>query len=416
MFEQFFGLSENPFSLTPDPRFIFASRCHDEALAHLKYWLEHKEGFALVTGEVGTGKTTALFRLIDGLERRYEIAFITNSTLSPVDLLEEICRKFGLDIETGTSKPALLQKLETYLKRQVDRGSGSLLIIDEAQNFEQPLLEEVRLLSNIARPGGPPMLQIALIGQPELERKLSLPELRQLKQRIGVHYRIEPLSADETLKYVHHRVSVAGGYPRVLFPEETVNLLFQKTFGLPREINQVGSQALLGAYVEDSTTVRPEHIQGAIKEMSFKSVLAGTEAVPAPRAVPIPAVMPVPVAMPVPAVMPVPPVIPAPRPMVVDARPMPARIDPISVEPVTTPRSVEAGPRSPTPASVPNFISLPPLSTPRVEAPPNEGRVRLARIGLVVGAVTILGVAGFLLFMPQKTPRDELADIENETM
>src|SRR6202008_2195942 len=98
MFEQFFGLSENPFSLTPDPRFIFASRSHDEALAHLKYWLGHKEGFALITGEFGTGKTTAMFRLIDGLERRYEIAFIPNSTLSPVDLLEEICRKFGLEV------------------------------------------------------------------------------------------------------------------------------------------------------------------------------------------------------------------------------------------------------------------------------------------------------------------------------
>lgn len=415
MFEQFFGLSENPFSLTPDPRFIFASRCHDEALAHLKYWLEHKEGFALVTGEVGTGKTTALFRLIDGLERRYEIAFLTNSTLSPVELLEEICRKFGLEVESGTSKPALLQKLENYLGRQVDRGNGSLLIIDEAQNFDQPLLEEVRLLSNIARPGGPPMLQIALIGQPELERKLSLPDLRQLKQRIGVHYRIEPLSADETLKYIHHRVGVAGGYPRVLFPQETVTLLFQKTFGLPREINQVGSQALLGAYVEDSTTVRPEHILGAVKEMSFRSVLEGAQAVSSPPAMAPLSLEPMvrksdpAAAMPVPVVT-----MPAMKEVPPPVAPPSVAPPPVQSAPTTTPAPTKrpAVVRN-APIATPNFSSLPPLSTPRVETPPNEGRVRLARIGLVVGAVAILSVAGFLLFMPQKPARDELDDIQN---
>ncbi|TPW14798.1 MAG: exeAgspA, partial [bacterium] len=394
MFEQFFGLSENPFSLTPDPRFIFASRSHDEALAHLKYWLEHKEGFALVTGEVGTGKTTALFRLIDGLERRYEIAFLTNSTLSPVDLLEEICRKFGLDVEPGTSKPALLQKLETYLQRQVDRGNGSLLIIDEAQNFEQPLLEEVRLLSNIARPGGPPMLQIALIGQPELERKLGLPELRQLKQRIGVHYRIEPLSADETIKYIHHRVGVAGGYPRVLFPPETVSLLFQKTFGLPREINQVGSQALLGAYVEDSTTVRPEHIHGAIKEMNFTSVLEGVGAVSAPRGAPIPAIVSEPASRAVPEPITRPAPVTEPR-LVPEPRPVPVVVPPPTIVPVATARRAPAAvPRPAAPTS--GFNSLPPLSAPRVDTPPNEGRARLARIGLYVGAIAILATAGYL--------------------
>jgi len=423
MFEQFFGLSENPFSLTPDPRFIFASRCHDEALAHLKYWLEHKEGFALITGEVGTGKTTALFRLIDGLERRYEIAFLTNSTLSSVELLEEICRKFGLEVEPGTSKPALLQKLESYLRRQVDRGNGSLLIIDEAQNFDQPLLEEVRLLSNISKPGGPPMLQIALIGQPELDRKLSLPDLRQLKQRIGVHYRIEPLNADETLKYIHHRVGVAGGYPRVLFPPETVTLLHQKTFGLPREINQVGSQSLLGAYVEDSTTVRPEHILGAIKEMGFRSVLEGADLSPAlPPMAPlvlepvVRKVEPEPITPAPTTVMPaataaVPPAHPTPARVEPPARPA-ARPEPPATIPTPIKRPAAARP-SPAPAAA-NFSSLPPLSTPRVDTPPNEGRVRLARIGLVVGTVAILGVAGFLLFMPQKPMRDELSDMENE--
>jgi type II secretory pathway predicted ATPase ExeA len=235
--------------------------------------VEHREGFAMITGEVGTGKTTALFRLIEGMERHYEIAFLTNSTLTAVELLEEICRKFRIEVDRELTKPALLSRLEAYLVRLHEMGHGAVLIIDEAQNFDHLLLEEVRLLSNVTRPGGTPLLQIALIGQPELERKLSLPELRQLKQRIGVHYRIEPLSAEETGRYIHHRVTVAGGFPRVLFPPDTLSLLHERTHGLPREINQVASQSLLHAYVEESTSVRKDHVLSAIEEMDFRSVL-----------------------------------------------------------------------------------------------------------------------------------------------
>jgi general secretion pathway protein A len=463
MFEQFFGLSENPFSLTPDPRFIYPSRTHDEALAHLKYWLEHKEGFALITGEVGTGKTTALFRLIDGLERRYEIAFLTNSTLSPVELLEDVCRKFGIDVDSGVTKPALLQKLEGFLRRQAERQSGTLLIIDEAQNFDHPLLEEVRLLSNIAKPGGPPMLQIALVGQPELERKLGTPELRQLKQRIGVHYRIEPLSHEETLHYVHHRVSVAGGFPRVLFPEVTVQVLHERTHGLPREINQLASQSLLGAYVEDSTTVRPEHILGAVREMNFRSVLDGTErpvsAVsaamaapppapraaphaplaatppaaappPAPRATP-PAAAPPPApratspatapppphAVPRPALHSVsPPVRPVPPPDATTQHPEPgvAATPPGPAQPHAAPRSARRTEDRRAGRTGSSFGAVPALSAPRppTELAPKGGAWR--RVLFVVGLLALLGIAAFLMLLPPPAPVDELAQIEAE--
>jgi type II secretory pathway predicted ATPase ExeA len=468
MFEQFFGLSENPFSLTPDPRFIYPSRTHDEALAHLKYWLEHKEGFALITGEVGTGKTTALFRLIDGLERRYEIAFLTNSTLSPVELLEDVCRKFGIDVDSGVTKPALLQKLENYLRRQVDRQSGTLLIIDEAQNFDHPLLEEVRLLSNIAKPGGPPMLQIALVGQPELERKLASPELRQLKQRIGVHYRIEPLSPEETLHYVHHRVSVAGGFPRVLFPEDTLRILHDTTHGLPREINQLASQSLLGAYVEDSTTVRPAHIQGAIREMNFRSVLDGAErpgtvvsaamaapppprtapqpphaapqtaAPPPPRAVPPPpapvvATPPRPAPPPVVPVAPASPVRPsAPPPIeMTPVPPAPPRPVPVAVPLTSRPESPEATVSRPAPAPphppgqvpasdrrrarpVSSFGAVPPLSSPRAEVESAERVNGWRRVLFGVGALALLGTIGYLVLLPHPEPVDELAEVEAE--
>lgn len=446
MFEQFFGLSENPFSLTPDPRFIYPSRTHDEALAHLKYWLEHKEGFAMITGEVGTGKTTALFRLIDGLERRYEIAFLTNSTLSPVELLEDACRKFGIDVDTGVTKPGLLQKLENYLRRQGERQSGTLLIIDEAQNFDHTLLEEVRLLSNIAKPGGPPMLQIALVGQPELERKLGSAELRQLKQRIGVHYRIEPLSHEETLQYVHHRVSVANGFPRVLFPEDTVRILYERTHGLPREINQLASQSLLGAYVEDSTTVRPEHILGAIREMNFRSVLDGAErtgsavsaamsapplaparpasvrpaapAPPAPRAANPVATGPMVTPRPGPAAVP-----PAPTPTIVPATTAPMAAVPHAAtspsRPTMVPPRVETAPAVAPPrraaARTPqNFGAVPSLSMPKSTGEGLQKGGGWRRIGLVLVALGIVGVAAMLLLMPQKEPVDELDQLESE--
>lgn len=441
MYEKFFGLSENPFSLTPDPRFIFPSRSHDEALAHLRYWLEHREGFALITGEVGTGKTTALFRMIDGLPRDYEIAFITNSTLAPGELLEDICRKFGSDVEPGLSKPALLSRIEGFVRRQAERGNGCLLIIDEAQNFDHPLLEEVRLLSNITKPSGPPMLQIALVGQPELERKLGQPELRQLKQRIGVQYRIEPLTEEETLRYVHHRISVAGGFPRVLFPPETVSVLHRQTHGLPREINQLASQAMLGAYVDDSASVRPEHVFGAVEEMGFQSVLdrdgltvASTIATPAGGSGPLPLAEPGPLAP------------PPGRPTVVDIKPYQA--PPAAQKPATPPvaptkppaparQEASAPPPSPPPApppmaprpsrktedgvaaaerprsAAPSFGSLPPVSPQRSPVETNAGRRRLARIGLWFGVLAILGVAGFLLFMPQKPKPDDLSEAEN---
>ena len=465
MYEQFFGLSENPFSLTPDPRFIFPSRSHDEALAHLRYWLEHREGFALITGEVGTGKTTALFRMIDGLPREYEIAFITNSTLAPVELLEDICRKFGSDVEPGQSKPALLQKIEAFVRRQAERGNGSLLIIDEAQNFDHPLLEEVRLLSNIARPSGPPLLQIALVGQPELERKLGKPELRQLKQRIGVQYKIEPLNEDETLRYVHHRISVAGGFPRVLFPPETVSVLHRQTHGLPREINQLASQAMLGAYVEDSTSVRPEHVLGAVQEMGFQSVLdrdglvvgttmtpsaaPGTSRAAAPLAEPgplasTPASRPVVVDIkpfqPAPTAPPAEPPVVESRPVapVADTRPAPpappaaeskpappppppAPVAPRAEAPAPAPKASKASGRAGAPAStdkprarVRDFGALPPIVPHKSPVEQNAGRRRWARIGIWGGIVAILGVAGFLLFLPQKPKNDELNARQDE--
>lgn len=341
MFEKHFKLTENPFSLTPDPRFIYPGRSHEEALATLRYWVEHREGFVMVTGEVGTGKTTALFRLIDSLEQRFEIAFITNSTLNTVELLEEVCRRFKIEgITPGLSKSALLQRLEAYLIKLRDLRHAAILIIDEAQNFNSELLEEVRLLSNTVVPSGPPLLQIALVGQPELERKLSLEELRQLRQRIGVHYRIKPLSENETIRYVRHRIGVAGGNPDVVFGAEAARQLFRYTCGLPREINQVASQAMLHAFVDGAPGVSPEHVKSAAWEMQFRSVLDRGDGAAAPAA-PVRGEAP---ASPAPGSA---PLVPAPLEPVVDlpaARPSAEGVSAVAEPPASPPGTSEDRP------------------------------------------------------------------------
>src|SRR5512140_610329 len=408
MYEQFFGLSENPFSLTPDPRFIFASRSHDEAVAHLRYWVEHHEGFATITGEVGTGKTTALFRLIAGMDRHVEVAFVTNSMLNPAELLEEICRKFRIDVDRDLSKPALLANLEAYLQRLNQLGHGAVLIIDEAQNFDHPLLEEVRLLSNVTRPGGTPLLQIALVGQPELERRLNLPELRQLKQRIGVHYRIEPLAPEETARYIDHRVTVAGGRSGGLFPPETTAAIHAATFGLPREINQVASQALLHAYVEESPLVRPDHVASAVGEMGFKSVLdRGMTLTVTPRRHD--------------AAAEAPHVAPEPGPPARAEAALPVAGHSRERDPLAPTPLAQAAAAIHAPAPAPGPVAPPPSTFQSI--PPIQGHTSrslksanpaIRRLALSAAIVVIIGAAALLLFGPPKAKNDDLAEMESE--
>lgn len=448
MFEKHFNLTENPFSLTPDPRFIYPGRSHEEALATLRYWVEHREGFVMVSGEVGTGKTTALFRLIDSLEQRFEIAFITNSTLSTVELLEEVCRRFKIEgITPGMSKSALLQRLESYLLKLRELRHAAILIIDEAQNFNSELLEEVRLLSNTAVPSGPPLLQIALVGQPELERKLSLEELRQLRQRIGVHYRIEPLSEDETIRYVRHRIAVAGGNPEVVFRTDACRQLFRYTRGLPREINQLASQTLLHAFVDGSNGVTPEHVRAAAWEMQFRSVLDrdGVPAAPGAQAalggVAPSAAAPQPVspghAAPTPiAATPIAPTPTVPIPI------GPTRIEPtplaetiaaadlkLAVAPTARTASEPGVVADATPTAPPQLKTVPPLelstargrssaepaeSVPRITRvsrlgplpetgakPEESGGSSWKRYGLIALAVGLLAAVGWLVFAPK---------------
>jgi general secretion pathway protein A len=276
MFEHHFGLRENPFVAGHHTRFVYPSPEHQEALAHLRFGIENREPFVLISGEVGTGKTTALYDALSEWQTKVVVALINNSQLTRIELLEEISLRLGVLITSAASKPQILAQLERTLLAIHQRGDRALLLLDEAQNLEPELLEEIRLLSNL-EVEGQKLLQIFLIGQPELEVKLTRPELRQLRQRITVHYRLSPLNEDDTERYIHHRISVAGGNANDVFPHETCLAVHKLTHGIPREINHVCAQALLNAFVEDSRSVLPQHVASAADEIEFESVLGGDD-------------------------------------------------------------------------------------------------------------------------------------------
>lgn len=311
MFEHHFGLRENPFPAGHQLKFVYPSREHQEARAHLRYGIENREPFLLITGEVGTGKTTSLYDALNEWGDRVAVALITNSSLTRQELLEEICLRFGMEVQPGTSKPALLVMLEKSLITVRARGEHAVLMMDEAQNLSMDLLEEIRLLSNLEHKGDK-LLQIFLVGQPELEAHLARHELRQLRQRITVHYRLNPLSPDETLGYIHHHINVAGGNGAIVFPTDTCREVYRLTHGIPREINTLASSALIAAYADNSPSVTLAHVVAVAQEGDFRSVLSSPSMRPTEaNVVPAPAPAP-PAPRPVLAAAPAPPP-PAPR-------------------------------------------------------------------------------------------------------
>jgi general secretion pathway protein A len=367
MFEQHFGLRENPFPAGHQLKFVYPSREHMEARAHLRYGIENREPFLLITGEVGTGKTTSLYDALHEWGDRVAVALITNSALSRQEMLEEICLRFGMELQPGISKPAALVMLEKHLIAVRSRGEHAVLMMDEAQNLSMDLLEEIRLLSNLENKGDK-LLQIFLVGQPELEAHLARHELRQLRQRITVHYRLNPLSPDETLGYIHHHINVAGGNGAVVFPSETCREIFRLSHGIPREINTLASSALIAAYADGSPSVTLAHLAAASQEGDFRSVLSGpTARPPEPEPAPAPAPLPPPVsaAPPRPAPPPVPASVPVPR--------RPAEFSPTPTwpplpQPVAAPRAAAPQPPPPPPPPSP----APPRPPADPYAPPRE--------------------------------------------
>jgi general secretion pathway protein A len=265
MYTAFYGLREKPFALSPDPRFLYLAGSHREALAHLLYGIEEGEGFISVTGEVGTGKTTLCRTLLERLDGDTEVAFLFNPSRTALELLQSICAEFGLLAE-GLTRRSLMTQLDAFLVERKRQGRRVLLIIDEAQTLSENTLEQVRLLSNLET-SREKLIQILLLGQPELDRKLDGRGLRQLRQRISVRWKLEPLSPEETRAYVRHRLSVAAGAPKELFSEAALREVHWRTGGVPRLVNQLCDRALLAGYAARSARIRPALIRSAAREI-----------------------------------------------------------------------------------------------------------------------------------------------------
>lgn len=272
MYEKYFQLRERPFALSPDPEYLYPSRGHQEALSYLRYGVEGHAGFVVITGEIGSGKTTMLQALLGRLDRNITVARLVNTMLDPRELLEAIVLDFGID-PTGMSKPVLLQRLAEFLVQQRQAGRLTLLVIDEAQNLSLPALEEIRMLSNLETEKSK-LIQIIMIGQPELREKLSLPQLTQLRQRITVSYHLQPLDAEETANYVNHRLKRAAIGAPVTFPRDVTDLIHARSRGVPRIINVIADATLLFAYGIDRRDVDTVTTQEALEELDATGVLA----------------------------------------------------------------------------------------------------------------------------------------------
>ena len=270
MYNEYFGLEEMPFSIAPDPRYLYMSELHREALAHLVYGINSNGGFVLLTGEVGTGKTTICRCLLEQTPENAEIAFILNPKLTVEELLATICDEFGIKYPAGnTSIKVFVDVINSYLLDAHSKGKKAVLIIDEAQNLSQDVLEQLRLLTNLETDQCK-LLHIILMGQPELKDKLSQPELRQLAQRIIVRYHLGPLSRKDVAAYVIHRLAIAGFSRhslRQLFPSSTIDSLYRLSRGVPRLINLLCDRALLGAYARGKDRVSKSILGKASREV-----------------------------------------------------------------------------------------------------------------------------------------------------
>jgi len=274
MYKAFFNLTRNPFELTPDPSFLFSTKRHNEALAALYYGVRRHKGFVVVTGEVGTGKTLVLRCLLELLKSSRDVAYayIFNSLLSPTEFLQYILADFGLPA-SGKNKSELLFDLSRFL---ISRGSNKLttvLIVDEAHHLSAEILEEVRLLTNLET-ADDKLLQIVLVGQPELDEKLDSVGLRQLKQRIALRARLAPLGENETKGYIERRMQIAGAscQTNTLFSTQTIAAIYRHSRGFPRLINTICENALITAYAGQMRAVTPEVIEAVAKELRLDSV------------------------------------------------------------------------------------------------------------------------------------------------
>jgi len=262
---EFYGLTEPPFDITPNPRFLFYSAKHREAFNHLLYGIRERKGFVQMTGEVGAGKTTLCRAMLEQLDGQYATALILNPIMSPDELMKAVAVEFGLSVK-GMDRLDTLGAINQFLLKQVEGGKDAVLIIDEAQDLTDELLEQVRLLSNLETDNRK-LLQIVLLGQPELRARLNNHRLRQLRQRITVRYHLLPLTRHEVARYVQHRLHVSGGNGTPYFTRPALWRVHRYSQGIPRLVNAVCDKALLAGYVQNSETIGFGMVGRAIREL-----------------------------------------------------------------------------------------------------------------------------------------------------
>lgn len=265
MYLEYYGLKQAPFDLTPNPRFLFHSGKHREALNHLLYGIRERKGFVQLTGEVGAGKTTLCRALLEQLNGKYSTALILNPVLDTNELVKAIGTEFGLNMR-GLDHLDMITVISEFLIKQVEAGRETILIIDEAQNLTEDLLEQVRLLSNIETDDRK-LLQIVLLGQPELRERLNSHRLRQLRQRITVRYHLASLTRFEMAQYIQHRLQFAGSGGIPTFTGPALWRVYQYSRGIPRLINAVCDKALLAGYVEHTDRITYRMIGRALREL-----------------------------------------------------------------------------------------------------------------------------------------------------
>ena len=265
MYESYYGLNSKPFQLTPDPAFFFASRWHKRAMSYLQYGLSQAEGFIVITGDIGTGKTTIANSLLSDIEADIVAAQIVTPKLSPDELVEMVASKFGLEV-AGKNKADILKELERFLFGLSKQGQRALLLVDEAQNLPLETIEELRMLSNFQQ-AGKPLLQSFLLGQEELQPILRAPNMEQFRQRIVASCHLAPLTQDETKEYIEYRLHHAGWNGTALFSDEAFERIYQFTRGIPRKINTLMDRVLLYGFLEELETLDEEAVTAVIDEV-----------------------------------------------------------------------------------------------------------------------------------------------------
>ncbi len=270
MYEKFYGFKCRPFNMTPDSSFFFASSKHEEALNRLIVSISEKSGFAVVTGDIGSGKTTVCRTLLSRLDPSTKVALILNTHLAKKELLTTILEDLGIEYRS-TSKTHLLRALNSYLLEQASQEVNVVLIIDEAQNLTPSVLEEVRMLSNLETESEK-LIQIILIGQPELKKKLSAPKLQQFSQRIVSYYHLEPLNRTETERYIKHRLTKAGSEAADIFTDGAINRIYEYSNGIPRLINLACHSALINGLVGDDKLITTGIVSEAIDELLHNNI------------------------------------------------------------------------------------------------------------------------------------------------